>query len=768
MLMVWRILLLVSVLVALAALAPTQAPRFDSWRIIGPGGGGAQFLPTISPHNPNDVLVRCDMSGAYITHDGGASWRMFNLRGPVEFFVWDPVDPKTLYAYSIGLFRSADAGRTWALVFPKPEQVARIEMSDDHASETIVTTDNRRPRMTALAVDPADSKTLYAAITGNRAAALYVSSDGGGNWRREAALPGAARRIYVDAGSPAKDRTIYVAAVNTVLVRERGQWRRQAPPPGVSAFADLDGGFAKGASKPVFYALSRTGSDGLGRLHISADGGGSWRPMTIATERDLTNARLAAVATSLHHPQVAYVSYSNLGGLLTRYMGVMKTEDAGKTWYPVWKDSRASADNVHDSWIGERFGPAWGGNPLSLGVAPNQPDVCYGTDYGRTMRTTDGGRNWYAVYSKKVNFAYTTTGLDVTTSYGVHFDPFDRKRLFISYTDIGLFRSEDGGQSWASSIGSAVPGEWRNTTYWLEFDPQVRGRAWAVMSGTHDLPRPKMWRNTSTATYRGGVLMSEDGGRSWGRSGDMPQTAATHILLDAASPATARVLYVAAFGRGVFKSADGGRTWTLKNNGIRGDAPLAWRLARDRQGALYLVVARRSEDSSLGPGDGALYRSADGAARWEAITLPEGLNGPNGIAIDPNDPNRLYLAAWARDSGPFGLHGGIWLSTDRGKTWRNVLAKDQHIYDVTIDPRNPRVLYACGFESSAWRSADAGLTWQRIRGYNFKWGHRVVPDPYDPVMIYITTFGGSVWHGGPAFGDPRAAEDIVTPLRDGK
>ena len=52
-----------------------------------------------------------------------------------------------------------------------------------------------------------------------------------------------------------------------------------------------------------------------------------------------------------------------------------------------------------------------------------------------------------------------------------------------------------------------------------------------------------------------------------------------------------------------------------------------------------------------------------------------------------------------------------------------------------------------GFESSAWRSADRGVTWTRIPGFNFKWGQRVIPDPLDHNKIYITTFGGSVWHG---------------------
>ena len=138
------------------------------------------------------------------------------------------------------------------------------------------------------------------------------------------------------------------------------------------------------------------------------------------------------------------------------------------------------------------------------------------------------------------------------------------------------------------------------------------------------------------------------------------------------------------------------------------------------------------------------------------------MNGPNGLAIDPEDPQRLYLASWGRRTPRQALGGGIFLSTDGGASWRHVHSTDQHVYDVTIDPRSPSTLYACGFESSAWRSTDRGLTWQRIRGYNFKWGHRVVPDPLNKEMIYVTTFGGSVWYG-PAAGDPNAIEDIVTP-----
>ena len=69
------------------------------------------------------------------------------------------------------------------------------------------------------------------------------------------------------------------------------------------------------------------------------------------------------------------------------------------------------------------------------------------------------------------------------------------------------------------------------------------------------------------------------------------------------------------------------------------------------------------------------------------------------------------------------------------------------MYDVTIDPRDPRLLYAAGFEASAWRSADRGLTWRRILGFDFKWAHRVIVDPRDSTRMFITTFGGSVLYG---------------------
>ena len=529
------------------------------------------------------------------------------------------------------------------------------------------------------------------------------------------------------------------------------------PAPSGVNFADVSAGFSSPHGVRL-YAAADAG------VFVSNDGAATWTPASLPGK----GAQTRAIATSLNHPEIAYVSYKYLQLDGRTWLGVAKTSDGGNTWTLAWKDEYGmdrifpDAPNIHDAWM-EALGTEWGDNPRGLAVSAQDPNVAYSTD-DRTMKTTDGGVNWYAAYSNQAPGAgWTSTGLDVTTTYGYLFDPLDLRRRFIATTDIGLFRSEDDGHSWTRSV-DGVPHMWANTTYWLAFDPGVQGKMWSAMSGVHDLPRPKMWRRTDTATYKGGICVSLDGGRTWKPSNQgMPETAPTHILLDPSSPAGKRVLWVTAMGRGVYKSTDDGVTWTLKNNGIGQNQPLAWRLARAADGTLYVVIARHSDDGSIGTaGDGALYKSTDGAESWTPVNLPAGTNGPNGLAIDPHDPQRLYLAAWGRAAGMNGVDGGIYLSSDGGRSWKSVFDRDQHVYDVMIDPRSANILYASGFESSAWRSDDRGEHWTRIPGYNFKWGHRVSPDPTDPSMIFISTFGGGVWHGLSEGAQGHA--DIATPV----
>jgi photosystem II stability/assembly factor-like uncharacterized protein len=754
--------LLVVVLTALATLAAAAPDRPGDFRIVGPGGGGAMFHPTVSPHDANTVLLNCDMTGAYISHDGGKSWRMFNLRGVVQFFAFDPKLPQRIYAYATGLWRSDDSGQTWNIIYPQPAGIEGVLMASDHADEELIS-DTSLGSMTAMTIDPDNSQTLYA-VTSDRAkstVALFESKDGGRGWKRTADLAEPATHLWVNPHSPVGNRTLVLAGAHGIQIKNPDGIHKTGSP-SVKSMTAVSAGF-RTDGRSLIYAIA----DDSG--FVSGDEGTHWQKISLRAG----GGKIRAISTSTRNPETAYLSYRDFAEDGLKYMGVAKTSDAGHSWQLVWKENVNKAAkpgaNIQDAWITERFGSDWGENPLDLTVADQDPNLAYGTDLGRAMRTTDGGATWIAVYSNRNGGkGWTTTGLDVTTSYGYHFDPFDHDRQFISTTDIGLFRSEDGGKSWISST-RGVPAEWTNTTYWVEFDPKVRGRMWSVNSWTHDLPRPKMWRRGGVEKYRGGVCISQDGGKTWTKSNQgMEQTAATHIVLDPASPVEARVLYVAGFGRGVYKSVDGAKHWTLKNTGITQEQPFAWRIVRDTKGTLYVLIARRSEKGDIGTkGDGALYRSIDGAEHWRPITLPQGSNAPNGLAIDPENPQRLYLAAWAVEKGQHGEGGGIYISDNGGKDWRPSLDRDQHVYDVTIDPRDPKILYASGFESSAWRSTDRGEHWTRIPGFNFKWGHRVTPDPADSRKIYITTFGGGVWHG--SVDGPSRFVDIATPeLQPGK
>src|SRR5690606_3152669 len=87
-----------------------------TWGHMGIGGGGAMFYLSVSPHNSDLVFVSCDMTGSYVTYNGGESSQAFNLRGVTSSYTFDPIDANTVYANSVMLYKSTDRGQTWNVV----------------------------------------------------------------------------------------------------------------------------------------------------------------------------------------------------------------------------------------------------------------------------------------------------------------------------------------------------------------------------------------------------------------------------------------------------------------------------------------------------------------------------------------------------------------------------------------------------------------------------------------------------------------------------
>ena len=567
-------------------LGPTRPVRLDSWRIIGPGGGGTTRRPVISPHDPKVVVLGCDMTGAYITTDGGASWRMFNLGSVPTAFAFDPKAPATLYAGAEGVYKSDDAGRTWRLVLPDP-QLKTVERSvGDHGDRVFFTDDPAYPgsgrsvTIHALAVDEDDASRVYAAasaadspIPGTPASPtlLLESRDGGRLWARAAALT--AERIFaLHAASGGREPAVRAIGESGVHLGRAGAWEHLAAPGGARF---TSGSFGRDPRSGVVFAygtlpLVRQAGGVVGGVQVSDDGGRTWKAAN-GTLLDAVGVvdrgeswgtakgslpSLGPIVASARFPLVAYVGLRGIvlaGRGDEPWNGIAKTSDGGRSWSVVHSESDRPSANLAASWIEPRAAEdahsVWFDSPYDLAVGPNAPDVAFATDLFRAYRTTDGGLSWAQANSeKRGDDRWTTRGLDVTTTYGVQFDPHDPKRIFIPYTDIGLFRSEDGGETWTGST-NGIPVEWRNTTYWLAFDPDVKDLVWGGFSGTHDLPRPKMWRRTDPARFRGGVAVSTDGAQSWTVSNrGMEESAITHVLVDPRSPKGKRTLYATASG----------------------------------------------------------------------------------------------------------------------------------------------------------------------------------------------------------------------------
>lgn len=752
-------------LLAFALLTVAGTGNSPRWNIVGPGGGGSMYHPVISPHDANVAALYCDMTGAYLTKDGGASWREFNLRTTLGAFAFDPVHPNILYAGSDGVFRSDDGGEMWRLVFPDPK-TTQDRMVGDHADHYFDSTDPIWPGIGAgvqgIRVDPDNADRVYVAIASWDALRLFYTLDGGQTWKGSAAFgTETVLNLFVDPASSLNSRRLVLvtdAGVYSVDI-VHGSSRKLAAP----ALAMRD---AAGAKDPNSGGLLLFVTTDAG-VWKSSDGGQKWQAVTSLQSFAPSYTKITVAE---RNPRILYIGADpdSSGG----EYGILKSTDGGNSW--AWVHH---VQNWHDpsnkvlGWL-DRDLPGWAGPPV-YGLSTNATgDACYATDSGTAYRTLDGGATWAAVYSREyADGASTSRGLDVTTCYGVHFDPFNKDHLVISYTDVGPFHSTNGGTSW-KRIANGVTQDWVNTCYWLAFDPDVKNRAWSVWSGAHDLPRLKMFKTSLAQYFVGGVCRTDDPNLQWQSCGaDLGPT--THIIVDPKSSLGNRTLYVTTFGNsglgnpvkpgGVFKSTDGGRTWKLKTNGMSGSNRNGWHLAQLPDGTLYVLMARGLVPGTDTELDGAIYKSTDGGEHWKPVPLPAGANAPNDLVFDPTNPRRLYLACWPGTET--NQYGGLFITDDGGTTWRLAFDQSPHVYGVALDPDNPSTVFINTFNGAAYRSDDRGATWQRLGGFNFKWGHRPVPDPVNKGMLYLTTFGSSVWHG-PVTGVPNAFEDVypLNPL----
>ena len=276
------------------------------------------------------------------------------------------------------------------------------------------------------------------------------------------------------------------------------------------------------------------------------------------------------------------------------------------------------------------------------------------------------------------------------------------------------------------------------------------------------------------------------------------------VVAVAGDPLHLPVFYFGACAGGVWKTDDAGTYWYNISDGYFKTASVgAIAVSESDPNVIYVGMGEACIRLDVSYGDG-VYKSTDGGKTWIHLGLEDTRHIAR-IRIHPHNPDIVYVAALGHAFGP-NKQRGVFRSTDGGKTWEHVLftSEDAGAADLSLDPHNPRVLYAAlwqarrnfwsltsgGPDSGLYKSTDGGDTWTEVtnnpglpRGLKGRMGVAVSPAQAGRVWVTVeaedcglfrSDNGGATWElvsdnrdlqGRPwyyqhIFADPQDADTI--------
>jgi len=219
-----------------------------------------------------------------------------------------------------------------------------------------------------------------------------------------------------------------------------------------------------------------------------------------------------------------------------------------------------------------------------------------------------------------------------------------------------------------------------------------------------------------------GVFRSQDGGRTWSRTGLSTEAMVSAIVIDSGD---AQTVY-AATSNGFFASGDGGTSWGPRNQGLKETYLTA--LAADplHPGTLYSGAW------------GGVFKTANAGGLWEDLStgLPAGTYVA-ALALDPHEPGALYAATGER---------GVWRRTsDVGWVSASKGLPEMNIRDLLIDPDDPKILYAATDTQGVWRSDDGAASWVRAWNDSDSQTFRMAFDRRSPGTLVASSQSGRIY-----------------------
>jgi photosystem II stability/assembly factor-like uncharacterized protein len=516
----------------------------------------------------------------------------------------------------------------------------------------------------------------------------------------------------------------------------------------------------------TYYAATASGG-----VWKSADGGLTWKPIF----DDQPTSSTGSIAVAPSDPNVVYVGSgeANIRGNVSPGAGIFKSTDAGKTWTHVWKQvgqigamavHPKDADTCFAAVLGHAFGPngergvyrtkdggkSWervlfkndetGASDVC--IDPNNPRVVFAGFWQARRRpweltsggpgsdlyvSRDGGDTWESLKGTPDRKAGAnadrkpgaTNGLPegIWGKVGVAIAPSDSSRVYaiIEAEKGGLFRSDDGGETWTLANGTRP----------------LRQRAWYYTTLTvHPTSADVIFAPQVP------LLKSIDGGKTFAPIGAGLHSDHHDIWIDPKNPNR----MIESNDSGVSITTDGGKTWATPPLPIS----QCYHVSADTRNPYRVLTCMQDLGSASGPSR-SLKTGGIGLGDWYQVG-----GGEAGFAFaDPTDPDVVYA----------GEYGGIMTRYDhRTGQARNVTVEQsdpsgidpaklkyrfQWTAPILISKHDPKTVYHAA--NVLFRTRDGGQTWTPVSG-----------------DLTRNDKQKQQWSGGPITGDNTGAEVYCT------
>ena len=683
-------LLVPSGTVAVAASAvPDSMMDGLSWRLVGPHRAGWSTVTAGVPQEPETFYFGAAGGGVWKTTDAGRTWAPIFDDGPpsIGALAVAPSDPKTIYvgtgqvtgrydgAAGEGAFKSKDAGRTWTSIgLEKTRHIGAILV------------DPRSPDVVLVAA-------MGRAFAANPERGVYRSEDGGVTWQRTLCISENTGAVDL-ASDPASPDVVFASV-----------WQARYKP------------------WLSYYASSEGGESGLYR---SGDGGRTWTRVVGSgwPAGELGRIGLAAAHLGDSTRVYAVVESKEAGGLY-------RSDDAGTTWKRV-SDDRGLGSSY--------FGHAT--------IVPGDPDTVF--VMGRSIRRCAAGGSTCEI------FKGSPGGDDY---HHLWIDPVHPERM-IAGSDQGTVVTVNGGTTWSSWYNQPT-----GQFYHLAADNQFPYR---IYSGQQDNGTVSIASRSDygSITFRDWHPVGADerdydipdpvdpdivygsglGGRlsRWNaKNGEVQNISPWPVSTYGARPTTVKYHYtwitpiaVSAVppyplyqgAQVLFRSTDRGAHWTTisPDATARGDAakncggdPDATQAQACGYGVIFSIgLSPRDNDTVwIGTDDGRVRLTRDAGKTWSDVT-PK--NVPvwakiSTVDVSAIDAGTAYIAVDNHRQDDFTPRA--WRTRDYGQSWNSIvggLPPGQFVGVVRADPVKRGLLYA-GTDRGVFVSFDDGLSWKSLR-----------------------------------------------------